>query len=214
MNWYMRVFGRVLATLLLIAGCGVTQATELLGQVSERVGQAEVIRADFEQTKQMAVLKRPLVTRGRLVFSRRDGVLWLIETPYRIGYVLSETKIVEIAADGTRRVREAKETPGLAQVGRVFRAMLGANPDALREYFDVGVDGDTSHWRLSLTPRQPQLAQYLGGMALEGSRFVDQIRIDERRGDTTRIVFSRMQEDRALNESERAAFGDSGSAGR
>ena len=41
--------------------------------------QHAVVRADFEQSKQVAALKRPLLTSGRMVFSRQYGVLWQID---------------------------------------------------------------------------------------------------------------------------------------
>src|SRR6185369_15238228 len=107
--------------------------------------------------------------------SRRHGVLWQIEQPFRMSYVLGEERIVEIGADGVRRERGLRDVPGLAQVGRVFRALLGANTAALRDYFDATVQGDPAKWEIELKPRQPQLAQFLTGLQLSGGRFVDKI---------------------------------------
>lgn len=185
-------------------------ATNVLSQIGAQIEQFEVIRAEFVQTKQMAALKRPLVTTGRLTFSRRHGVLWQIEKPYRMSYVLGESRIVEIGGDGTRRVREARDMPGMAQVGRVFRAMLGANSDALREYFDVAAQGTPNQWTIELTPRQSQLAQFLSGMGLSGGRFVEEIRISEAGGDTTQIRLSNSHGAAALNDGEMALLGPAG----
>lgn len=76
------------------------------------------------------------------------------------------------------RTRDPGDVPGLAQVA-AFRAVLGAAPDALREYFDATVQGDPGKWVIELKPRQAQPAQYLGGMRLSGGRFVEEIRISE-----------------------------------
>lgn len=182
-------------------------AASTLAQIGAQIEQHAVVRAEFVQAKQMAALKRPLVTRGRLTFSRSQGVLWQIEQPYRMSYVLGEARIVEIGSDGVRRVRETRDVPGLAQVGRVFRAVLGANSDALREYFDATVQGDPAKWVIELKPRQPQLAQYLGGMQLSGGRFVAEIQISETGGDSTHIRFSNSQGTTVLNEIELSLFG-------
>jgi len=186
-------------------------AADVLNQIGAQIEQFQVIRAEFVQTKQMAALRRPLVTSGRLTFSRQYGVLWQIEKPYRVSYVLGETKIVEIGGDGTRRVRETRDVPGLAQVGRVFRAMLGANSDALREYFDVAAQGTPAQWSIALTPRQSQLAQFLGGMQLSGGRFVEEIHINEAGGDTTAIRLRNSQGAATLDGAEAALFGPDGS---
>lgn len=188
------------------------RSADALNELSARIDQYPVVRAEFVQTKQMAAMKRPLVTSGRLTFSRKQGVLWQIEQPYRMSYVLGEARIVEIGSDGARRVRETRDVPGLAQVGRVFHAMLGANPAALREYFDVAVQGqsDVARWTVELKPRQAQLAQFLTGLQLSGGRFVEEIRIGETGGDSTQIRFRNSQGANALTEAEAQLFAGNG----
>ncbi len=201
-------FIRSLIALVGLVSALSARAASTLAQIGAQIEQHAVVRAEFVQTKQMAALKRPLVTRGRLIFSRIQGVLWQIEQPYRMSYLLGETRIVEIGSDGVRRVRETRDVPGLAQVGRVFRAVLGANSDALHEYFDITVQGDPAKWTIELKPRQPQLAQYLGGMQLYGGAFVEEIRISETGGDSTQIRFSNSLGAGVLNEAELSLFGN------
>lgn len=201
--------GLMIATAALVSPL-TARAADVLNQIGAQIEQFQVVRAEFVQTKQMAALKRPLVTSGHLTFSRQHGVLWQIEKPYRVSYVLGETKIVEIGGSGgdsVRRVRETRDVPGLAQVGRVFRAMLGANSDTLREYFDVAAQGTPAQWSIALTPRQSQLARFLSGMQLTGGRFVEEIRISEAGGDDTRIRLSNSQGAAALNDAEATLFG-------
>ena len=181
---------------------------DTLSRIGAQMEQYPVVRAEFIQNKQMPALKRPLVTSGRLVFSRRYGVLWQIEQPYRMSYVLGEERIVEIAADGTRRERGLRDVPGLAQVGRVFRAMLGANTSALREIFVVRVQGGPDKWEIDLTPRQAQLAQFLSGLQLSGGRFVESLSISETGGDMTQIRFRNTQSASAPSEVELQLFGE------
>lgn len=203
---------QLISLLLLLIATVVLPARAADPDTLERIGaqieQHAVVRAEFTQSKQMAALKRPLVTTGRLVFSRRHGVLWQIEQPYRMSYVLGEERIVEISADGTRRERGLRDVPGLAQVGRVFRAMLGANTAALREVFEVSVQGDSVKWEIELKPRQAQLAQFLSGLQLSGGRFVEGIRIGETGGDMTQIRFRNTQAASAPSETELQLFGE------
>lgn len=199
----------IFTLLLLLADLSTAQSAkpDTLTRISAQIEQHAVIRAEFTQTKQMAALKRPLVTTGHLVFSRQHGVLWQIEHPYRMSYILGEDRIVEIAADGTRRERGLRDVPGLTQVGRIFRALLGANTPALREAFDTNLQGDPTHWEIRLKPREAQLAQFLGGLNLSGGRFVESIRIDEAGGDTTVIRFRNTTGAEAPNASELTLFG-------
>jgi hypothetical protein len=197
---------------ILLAGAahaGETVQPDALARIGAQIEQYPVVRAEFTQSKQMAAMKRPLVTSGRLVYSRRHGVLWQIEQPFRMSYVLGEDRIVEIGADGVRRERGLRDVPGLAQVGRVFRALLGANTTALREYFDATAHGDPGKWEIELKPRQPQLAQFLTGLQLSGGRFVDSITIGEAGGDSTRIRFRNSQGASAPSDAELQLFGES-----
>lgn len=204
---------RALIVLLLLLSAQAAQfarADELLARIAAQLDRHAVVRADFAQSKRISGLKRLLQTEGRLVFARDAGVLWQIERPYRIGYVLSENKVVEIGPDGSRKVRSANDFPGMAQVARVFRAMLGGNTAALGEYFAIQARGDTSGWSLALAPRQAQMAQFIVGMEIVGGTFVEAISIRESGGDLTRISFRNSSGADALTAAERRQFGFGG----
>lgn len=210
---------RIAVTLALCFFAAVVPTTALsaaeadaLDKISEKISLHSVIRAEFTQTKQMQALKRPLITTGQFTYAKSDGVLWQIAQPYRISYVLGEDKIVEINANGLRKEKGLREVAGLAQVGRVFRAMLGANASALRAYFDVTAQhdveqGDAAKWQLMLKPRQQQIAKSLSLIELSGSQFVETIIIHEASGDTTTLRFKKTQGVATLTDSESKLFG-------
>jgi hypothetical protein len=195
------------AALFCLAGPLLAAEPDLLERIGAQIGQHAVVRAEFTQTRQMAAMKRPLATSGRLVYARQHGVLWQIEQPYRIGYVLGEERIAEIAADGARRERRVRDVPGLAQVSRVLRALFSADAAVLREHFEVAQRGDASKWELDLKPRQPQLAQFLTALQVSGGRFVDAIRMEEAGGDVTQIRFRNSQPAAAPDAAELQLFG-------
>ena len=204
----MKTLGALLlATLLNLAQPAQAGEPATLARIGAQIEQHAVVRAEFVQTKTMAALKRPLVTTGRLTFSREHGVLWQIEQPYRMTYVLGEDRIVEIGSDGVRRQRTLREVPGLAQVGRVFRALLAANATALQDYFTVAVNGETDRWQIQLVPRQAQMAQFLTGIELTGARFVERIVIGESGGDSTQIQLRTPQGASTPNAAELQLFG-------
>lgn len=206
---------RLIQTLLLLCmlvatNVTVAASTDPLLDIGALAEQHEVIRAEFKQTKQMAALRRPLVTTGELVYSRPHGVYWKIERPFAIAYILGEQSIIEIDGNGPRKVRGMREVPGLSQVGAVFRSLLGADTTALRNHFDVRMEGDKSRWKVLLTPRQSQMKQFLAGLELSGGRFVETLRIDEANGDKTDIVFQNTRSEPPLQDFELARFGASG----
>ena len=216
---------RIVVTLVLFFFTAALSTTTLsaaessvLDQISEKISQYPVIRAEFIQTKQMQALKRPLITTGQFTYAQNDGVLWQIIQPYHISYVLGEDKIVEIDANGLRKERGLREVAGLAQVGRVFRAVLGANASALHSYFDITVpvnseQSDAGKWQLILKPKQQQISKSLSMITLSGSQFVETIVITEASGDRTTLRFKNIQGFKkaqgvaTLTESELQLFG-------
>ncbi len=203
----------------LIAACLLTQlivplaalagptTAELATRMAQRIEQAPVLRADFTQEKQMAAFRKPLQTRGQLTFASGQGVIWQIEAPLKVAYVLGEDRIVEIGEDGVAQVRTARDIPGLAQVGVLFRSLLSARVDALAELFTVTLEGTLDAWRLTLIPKPGPVAQSMREVRMNGGRHVERIRIEEANGDTVILVFHNFREDRALVPAERERFG-------
>ena len=200
---------------LLLALCGLVFSTlahaqpaqDVLAQLNARLSHYPVLRADFIQTRQVAALKKPLISRGHLVISRQYGVLWEIEQPLHLSYVLGDKQIVEIGADGRSKTRDLQQMPGMAQVARIFRALLNTQSEALREYFDIENTSQGERWALQLVPRQQQLAQYLNQVDLSGEAFVESIRVQEASGDSTRIEFKNTKGTSQLDRAEIERFG-------
>jgi hypothetical protein len=195
------------AAALGVCVAGSAAEPEMLARIGAQIGQHAVVRAEFTQTRQMAVMKRPLVTSGRLVYARQQGVLWQIDQPYRMTYALGEERMAEIGADGARRERRLRDVPGLAQVSRVLRALFGADTAVLQEHFEITLRGDTAKWELELKPRQAQLAQVITALQVSGGRFVEAIRMEEAGGDTTQIRFRNPQAAAAPDAAELQLFG-------
>jgi len=195
--------------LLLFPLLGMAEPTtaELAARMAQRLDQAPVLRADFTQEKSMAAFRKPLQTRGKLVFARGQGVIWTIESPFKLTYILAEDRIVEIGEDGIAQVRTARDIPGLAQIASLFRALLGAQTEALAEIFTVAPEGTLDAWQLVLVPKPGPLAQAMREIRMSGGRHVERIRIEEANGDSTALVFRNTTEDRALVSAERERFG-------
>lgn len=185
----------------------VAHAEANLAQLAARLDQAHAIHAGFTQVKSLQALKRPLKSSGRLAFARDKGVLWLIEKPYQASYALTRETVTEIAPDGSRKVRQARDVPALAQVGRVFQAIFQGDIKALEEHFTVTVTGEAEHWRVELAPK-PALQRFLKGISARGGRFIELIEIDEAQGDHTRIEFRDSRLDQPLTPAETALLGN------
>ena len=193
---------RVVGTLCLLSAFACAGAVDdpLLERIAAGLSRPAVLRAEFTQTKTVAALTRPIVTSGRFVYARQQGVLWIIERPYRATYALTEDGVQEIDPNGAP-VRDARQGAGLHHVSRIFRALLEPDFPALEQYFTPSAKGDAGRWELTLMPRGP-LRQAFKTVRLRGGRFVEALWLDEANGDRMEIRFTAVREAVALEADE------------
>ena len=179
----------------------------LVSRIAAQLGRAHGIRARFTQTQTLAAMQRPLLSTGSLVFFREQGVVWRIETPYKAVYVITDAGVSERGVDGQRvGGKGTNGARGVAQVSRMMRAMLGGDLSALYSQFDVHAEGSPARWHLQLTPNQPQLAQAIKGLQMEGGAYLQTLRITLANGDVTLLDFTDNQAIDALSPADHALF--------
>lgn len=188
------------------ASSAATADAGLVARIAAELAGKAAVRAQFRQTQTLAALSAPLVSTGTLVFVRDRGVIWHTETPYRVTYVIGDKSVTKIDASGNRSTQGASRG-GIAQVSHMMRAMLGGDLSALYSQFDVAAHGTPTRWRMVLTPNQPQLAQAVKSLRMEGGAFLSALEITAANGDTTRIDFSGSEGIETLSPAELALFG-------
>lgn len=192
----------ILTAVLLLAPLAAFPAPSddpVLARIAANLSRPAVLRSDFTQTKTVAAMTRPIVTSGKFVYAREQGILWKIEQPYRVTYALSEKGVVEVGANGT--ATRPYQSQGLQHVGRIFRALFEADFEALGQYFVPTVTGSPERWDLTLAPRGP-LRQVFEHVRVRGARFVEEVNFDEANGDTMTIRFLNIREAGALEGDE------------
>ncbi|MET2524711.1 outer membrane lipoprotein carrier protein LolA [Ralstonia pseudosolanacearum] len=209
--------GRLMLALLLASAAALanpvladdTRDSTVVSQVAAQLGRARGVRARFTQTQTLLSMQRPLVSAGTLLFSRERGVIWQIEQPLHLTYVVTEAGVRTLDAAGKAVPGSQRNAAGIAQVSRMMRAMLGGDLSAMYSQFDVAAQGTPAHWRLRLTPTQPQLAQALRGLDLHGDTYVRGITIRAVSGDETRLEFTDSASVDTLSPAELALLGAS-----
>ncbi|WP_321847609.1 outer membrane lipoprotein carrier protein LolA [Burkholderia diffusa] len=181
--------GTVLAAPAPIAASGSSNAA-LVSDVAARLARVGAIRTDFRQTQTLSAMKQPLVSTGSMLFDRRSGVVWRIETPYKATYVITDSGVREVGADG-HLVAPGGGGRGVAQVSRMMRDMLGGDLSALYAQFDVDASGTPERWRMVLRPNQPQLAQAVRVLEMSGGTYLGRLDLTFANGNVTSLEFTR-----------------------
>ncbi|MFT0170783.1 outer membrane lipoprotein carrier protein LolA [Paraburkholderia mimosarum] len=179
----------------------------LVSQIASRLA-ANGVRAHFTQTQTLAAMKAPLVSTGSLLFFRERGVIWQIETPYKKTWIMRDSGVTVIDAAGQRiQNGSAQGARGAAEIAKMMRAMLAGDLSALYTQFDVTARGTASQWQMRLVPRQPQIAQALRGIEMEGGDFLHGLRITFANGDVTQYDFSGSAQVSELTPADQKLFG-------
>ena len=205
---------KILRTVALVAAAVITPATfaapaaDFAGLLHERLKVAPVLKGQFEQTKTLKGFRNPLVSRGEFLVARGQGVWWHTQQPFESTLVVTKTRLFTRNADGSAsNLMDAQAEPGLQQVNELIFSLLAADLDALAGKFAVVAQPvGAAGWTLVLTPRDPDIAKFLVRAILSGERDVQSVRIEEARGDSTQIRFSRQVPSAALAADEAARF--------
>ncbi|WP_415774685.1 outer membrane lipoprotein carrier protein LolA [Paraburkholderia sp. J11-2] len=185
-----------------------TSDAALVSQIASRLARANGVRSHFTQTQTLAAMKAPLVSTGSLLFYRERGVIWQVETPYKKTWIMREGGVTVIDAAGQRTANGgAQGARGAAEIAKMMRAMLGGDLSGLYSQFDVEARGTPAQWQMRLVPRQPQIAQALRGIEMEGGDFLRSLRITFANGDVTQYEFSGSAQVSGLAPADEKLFG-------
>jgi hypothetical protein len=189
----------------LLACCAFSaMAADAEVTVMQRLSKPEVLRATFVQSRQITGFKRPVESSGNLVVARGRGLLWNTQRPF--ASTLSITPDHLRVANGTGQmetVLDARREPMLDVLNEVLQSVVIADVVALKARFDLRARlvGATD-WELGLRPRDKALKDRFTIIELTGSHYVRKVRLVEKSGDVTTLVFDNHKDDTQLTQSE------------
>jgi outer membrane lipoprotein-sorting protein len=153
-------------------------------------------RARFIETRQSALLKKPLVLSGRLVYRRPDRLEKHVLTPFEESITVEGTRvsITRQGAEAGRMFALPASGPAQALI-ESLRATLAGDLPALERHFAIAVSGTRGDWTMSLTPRDPALGAVVLRVEFAGKgNRIQRIEVLEAGGD--RSVTTISDEDR------------------
>lgn len=177
------------------------------GQIQALLAKPPVLCGDFEQSKQLIGIKKPLVSHGRFCVVTDKGVLWRTLKPFANTVRLTRDEIIHTQDGRVVQRLDASHEPTVRMINRVLFALLSGDLGQLERLFAMHGTVDGTQWHVTLTARDAALAKAIGLITLEGGAYVKRIAIDESGGDRTRIGVTHVVTGAsALMPEEAAAF--------
>ncbi|TCB81708.1 outer membrane lipoprotein carrier protein LolA [Acinetobacter sp. ANC 4173] len=193
------------SAMTLLAPTVNAQNTELK-QVFTQLGATPVVRAQFEQQKKLASLNKTYVSKGTVLFSKNQGVLWQIQSPVKADLVVTPRKLVQKTQRTSTQI-EVDKTP-YGSVATMFLQLMSGNEAALAKNFNVvSANYSPTQWNVSLTPKSSLFKKLFVQVDAQGQRYVDRITILEQANNRTIIRFSQQTaQPQTLTAAENALF--------
>ena len=184
------------ALLLFFLSFNHSHADDVLAQITARLAKSEITQGDFQQEKQLKILRKPLLSTGTFTYHQSKGVIWKTLTPVTSLLLANDTRL--LTGQGEQAVPAA--------LGKVFKALLGGDLMQLSDGFSITGSAQGASWRLALTPKDELLKKIIGAMVLSGDHELRLLEIQEAGGNMTRIKFAHMTHPAQLTREQEADF--------
>ena len=197
-------------TVLLAAALALfnpAQAAAPVARIQAMLAKPPIMCGRFDQTKQLAGMKKPLASNGRFCVVAGKGVLWRTLQPFPSTLRLTRDEIVNYQGDRVAMRLDAKTEPTVRMINNVLFSLLSGDLGQLESLFEVDGTVDATSWNVALKARQAALEKAVGTIKLDGGAYVKNIVMSEAGGDKTSIVFSAIQTgETAMTKEEAALF--------
>jgi len=167
------------------------------------------LEARFHERKQLALLKAPLESEGRLYYAPPGHLVRIVESPSRQTVRIGPTSLEVIDDRGTQTI-DLSGRPDVKLFVESFARVLAGDYEALEAAYAVQFElllEDSARWRLTLRPKSPMLAHLVDRLELEGRGYaIDTIRVLETRGDSSITSIVSADPTRRFSPAEREAI--------
>lgn len=164
--------------------------------VQQRLSNVKTISGDFIQTRHIAILSEPLISKGTFVLSKQNGLKWIQTTPFPSRLELTNTKLVEKMGDNPESTITKDKQPIIFAFTNVFLSIFKGNTKSLIQYFSVQFKGNPKQWTMTLTPKGSPLNKAIVSFKLYGSKCVNKVVIKEVKNNMQTIQFNNIHEPR------------------
>ncbi|OAT18146.1 putative transmembrane protein [Buttiauxella gaviniae ATCC 51604] len=162
-----------------------------LDDVQRSFASQPVVRAKFQQDRQISGMAQPLHSSGEVLIAKSKGLWWQQQHPFPMTLVLDDSHMVQVMGSQAPQIITADSNPQMFQFNHLLRALFQADRKVLDENFSSAfTDQGNGKWQLVLTPTTTPLDKLFSTITLEGDKYLNRIALNDLQGDFTEITFS------------------------
>ena len=174
------------------------QSNELMASLTEAAASMQSIQCRFVQSKTMAMLAEPSLSKGTMCFVAPDRLRWEYTEPYPFALVVTGDRIV--------KVTDGKEEEMSGKSGRMYQGIASVIMDSAsgKKLFDtssfvVALYDEDSYWKAEMKPKRRDMKRMFSLLVFhfdKETKVISHVEFVETGGDVTSIRF----EDIKVNE--------------
>jgi len=181
---------RTLLILALAAALPLRAAEIELVRLFESLARRKPGRAEFHERKFLALLAKPVESRGELVFTPPGRLEKRTVTPRPESVVVDGGRIT-LERAGRTYTMGLGDNPGVAVLIESIRATLAGDLGALTRTYSAAVAGTEAKWKLTLRPLDPAVSTLVERIEIEGARdLVRAVEIFQNDGDRSLMTIT------------------------
>ena len=190
----MRRLANVLLLCVFLVGAarGETDAQLTLADVVARLGESAVIRGNYTQTREIALLSKPLESHGDFILSEQ-GLFWRQQSRPASIVIANGDRLVQQIGDGVPEVSDDSSNPMVLPFSRIFLGIFSGDEESLRTHFEIAFSTTGEVWEIGLTPVTEPMSLAIQTINLRGREYIENLTVVNRSSDQTVIRFSDIQ---------------------
>jgi outer membrane lipoprotein-sorting protein len=181
----------MLAALALLASSVPAFAAWDLQQLMDALAQNKSGRATFVETKHIAMLDRPVVSSGELLYTAPDRLEKRTLKPKPESMIVQGGELTIERGARTYRVQLAAQ-PQLAAFIDSIRGTLAGDRKALERNYRLGLEGTPQEWTLRLVPLDEKMQAVIRQIRISGAQdHVKSVEITQADGDSSVMLIDK-----------------------
>ena len=175
--------------LLIIMFASAAQAVTL-EDVQKRFAEQNSVRAEFTQERRIKSINTPLISTGKMILSRDNGLFWQQQSPFVTTLILRDDAMIQRIEGLPDQIITADSNPQMFQFNALLKALVKADKPLLEHNFTLNFLALAQEkWQLTLTPTTTPLDKLFTEIQLQGDRVLNSVILIDKQGDSTTIRF-------------------------
>lgn len=158
----------------------------------------KIIATEFSQTKKVSFISEPLVSKGKLIFVLKQGLIWEISTPFQSKTLVNQQGVFDLDSLPAQK----KNDPQMQALADIISLIFTGNFANIEESFTFKSTPNSRQeaWQFTLEPKKLLIKKVLNRMVFKGSQDqLSQVEIFDNEDNTTQINFNKIEKNPNLS---------------